>query len=241
MPHLPKVRAMPAEHISAHAVCSRLVWSRPNNPRRQRLEPLVVPPLWLGRLVALLQLQHVEGLCRGPCPFLRAHWKAVFGLKVPLRGLHVVTRVRERVTEVVVRHGLVGPQGDGLAVGLGCFAPVLLRGVPNALSYQLRVRIARLRGLPGLPLRGLAILLLRRPTILPTLPLLPQLLVNSCQAPGFPGHSTPQRYVVGTGSSRCKRGSSGRRGRGAKFRDEGKRPRNSLRNSRLNGSSTSRY
>eukprot|EP00964_Phaeocystis_antarctica_P125027 scaffold88669_cov57-Phaeocystis_antarctica.AAC.1 len=32
------------------------------------------------------------------------------------------------------RHGLVGPQGDGLAVGLGCSARVLLRAVPQALS-----------------------------------------------------------------------------------------------------------
>eukprot|EP00964_Phaeocystis_antarctica_P017359 scaffold9589_cov52-Phaeocystis_antarctica.AAC.1 len=96
----------------------------------------------------------------------------------PLRGLHDVPRVDEHCAEVEVRHGLVGPQGDGLAVGLACFAPVLLRAVPRALSHQPRVLVARLRGAPGLPLRGLAIPLLQRPTILRPLPLLPQLLVK---------------------------------------------------------------
>ena len=44
----------------------------------------------------------------------------------------------------VVRIGLVGLQGDGLAVGLACFAPVLLSGVPRTFSQQLVVRVARL-------------------------------------------------------------------------------------------------
>ena len=47
-----------------------------------------------------------EGPCRGLCPALRAHRKALLGLEVPLRGLHVVPRVVERCTEVVVRLGL---------------------------------------------------------------------------------------------------------------------------------------
>eukprot|EP00964_Phaeocystis_antarctica_P138533 scaffold103204_cov60-Phaeocystis_antarctica.AAC.3 len=87
-------------------------------------------------------------------------------------------RVTEHCTEVVVCRGTVGPQGDGLAVGLGGSAPVLLRLVPRALSQQLRVHVARLSGAPGRPFCGLLIPLLRRPAILPCLPLLPQLLVE---------------------------------------------------------------
>eukprot|EP00964_Phaeocystis_antarctica_P039870 scaffold22792_cov64-Phaeocystis_antarctica.AAC.2 len=142
------------------------------------LSPSSVHHVRLGHLVARLQPQHVEGLCRGLCPALRAHRIALLGFKVPLRGLHDVPRVGEHGTEVVVRHGLVGPQGDGLAVDLACSAPVLLRHVPRALSHQLIVRVARLCGKAGHLLRGLAIPLLRRPTILPLLPLLPQLLVK---------------------------------------------------------------
>eukprot|EP00964_Phaeocystis_antarctica_P098029 scaffold64100_cov54-Phaeocystis_antarctica.AAC.4 len=155
-----------------------MVRCRPHNPRRQRLELLVVPPLRLGHLGARLQLEHVEGLCRGPCPELRAHRRALPDLEVPLRGLRVVPRAAERVAEVEVRVGHVGLQRDGLAVGLPCFAPVLLRHVPQALSYQLHVPVARLRGVPGHLLRGLAIPLLPHPTILMALPLLPQLLVK---------------------------------------------------------------
>eukprot|EP00964_Phaeocystis_antarctica_P021068 scaffold11657_cov58-Phaeocystis_antarctica.AAC.3 len=169
---------MPAEHISAHAEHNRLVRRRPHNPHRQRLELLVVPPLWPGHLGALLHPQHVEGRCRGRCPVLRAHRIALLGLEEPLRGLRDVPRVGERCTEVVVRHGLVGPQGDGLTVGLGFSARVLLRTVPQALRQQLGVLVARLRGDAGLPLRDLAIPLLPHPTILPLLPVLPHLLVK---------------------------------------------------------------
>eukprot|EP00964_Phaeocystis_antarctica_P092264 scaffold59316_cov53-Phaeocystis_antarctica.AAC.4 len=177
-PHLPSNPTHPAQHLGPHVVCNRLVRRRPHNPRRQRLEPLVAPPLRLGHLVALLQPQHVEAICRGPCPELRAHRVALLGLEEPLRGLHVVPRVVEHYTEVDVRRGLVGLQGDGLAVGLACFAPVLLGYVPSALSQQLQVLVARLRGAPGLPLRDLAIPLLHCPTILIPLPLLPHLLVK---------------------------------------------------------------
>ena len=65
---------------------------------------------------------------------LRAHRVALLGLEVPLRGLHAVPRTRKRVAEVEVRPRLVGPQGDGLAVGPGCSAQVLIRLVPDALS-----------------------------------------------------------------------------------------------------------
>eukprot|EP00964_Phaeocystis_antarctica_P084889 scaffold53559_cov66-Phaeocystis_antarctica.AAC.2 len=176
-PHLPST-ITPAQHRSPHAVCPRLVRRRPNNPRRQRLELLVVPPLRLGHLAALLPPQLVEGACRGLCPVLRAHRIALLGLEVLLCGLHVVPRAGEHCTKVVVRHGLVWPQGDGLAVGPGFFAVVPLKGVPRTLSHQPIVRVARLRGDAGLPLRGLAIPLLRRPTILLRLPLLPHLLVK---------------------------------------------------------------
>eukprot|EP00964_Phaeocystis_antarctica_P051259 scaffold29905_cov64-Phaeocystis_antarctica.AAC.1 len=75
---------------------TQIVRRRPHNPRRQRLEPLVVPPLRLGHLVALLQLQHTEGQCRDLCPAIRARRVALLGLEEPLRGLHVVPRVAER-------------------------------------------------------------------------------------------------------------------------------------------------
>eukprot|EP00964_Phaeocystis_antarctica_P121555 scaffold85212_cov55-Phaeocystis_antarctica.AAC.2 len=168
----------PGKHRSPHAESPRKVRRRPHNPRRQRLEPVVVPPLRFGHLGALLLQQHFEGACRGLCPVLRAHRTALLGLKEPLCGLHVVPRVREHATEAEVRLGLVGPQGDGLAVGLGCFAPVLLRGVPPALSEQLRVRVARLRGEAGPLPRDLASPLLPHPAILLLLPQLPHPLVK---------------------------------------------------------------
>eukprot|EP00964_Phaeocystis_antarctica_P123163 scaffold86816_cov58-Phaeocystis_antarctica.AAC.2 len=172
----------PAEHPRPHDEYNQLVRRQPHNPRRQRLEPLVVPPLRLGHLGALLQPQLHEGTCRGTCPELRAYRLALLGLEVPLRGLHVVPRVGERCTEVEVRHGPVGPQGDGLAVGPGFSARVILTGVPCALSQQLIVRVARpLRGLArgtGRPLRDLAKLLPRHPTILALLPPPSQCLVK---------------------------------------------------------------
>eukprot|EP00964_Phaeocystis_antarctica_P069181 scaffold41979_cov64-Phaeocystis_antarctica.AAC.3 len=168
----------PALHQSPHVVGHFLVRRQRHNPCRQRLEPLVVPPLRLGHLGAVLQHQHVEGACRCLCPVLGAHRIALAGLEVPLCGLHDVTRVGEHGTEVVVRHGLVGLQGDGPAVGLACFAPVLPGEVSRALSQQLIVLVARLRGAPGLPLRDLAIPLLQHPAILPRPPRLPQFLVK---------------------------------------------------------------
>eukprot|EP00964_Phaeocystis_antarctica_P085143 scaffold53730_cov41-Phaeocystis_antarctica.AAC.2 len=140
-PRLPST-ALSVQRPSPHAIGYHIVRRRPHNARRQRLEPLVVPPPRLGHLGALLRLQHVEGLCRGMCPHLRAHRIALLSFKKPLRGLHFVPRVGEHCTEVEVRCGLVGPQGDGLAVGLACFPPVLLRAVPCALRQQLRVRVA---------------------------------------------------------------------------------------------------
>ena len=59
-----------------------------------------------------------------PLPRAPTPRQALLGLEEPLRGLHVVPRAGERVTEVVVRHRLVGLQGNGLAVDLGRFAPV---------------------------------------------------------------------------------------------------------------------
>eukprot|EP00964_Phaeocystis_antarctica_P024166 scaffold13542_cov58-Phaeocystis_antarctica.AAC.4 len=177
-PHRPSTITLPAQHHSPHQDGSLVIRRRPHNVRRQRLEPLVVPPLRLGHLGALLQPQLVEGMCRGPCPALRAHRKACLGLEVPLCGLHFVPRFGEHCTEVEVRRGLDGLKGDGLAEDLCCSARVLLRGVTRALSQQLRVRVARLRGGAGLRLRGLASPLLHRATILIPLLLLPQLLVK---------------------------------------------------------------
>eukprot|EP00964_Phaeocystis_antarctica_P006092 scaffold3326_cov59-Phaeocystis_antarctica.AAC.1 len=168
--HLPAVQH-PAQHQRPHIVGFHHVRRRPHNPRRQRLEPLVAPPLRLGHLGAHIQHQHVEGRCRGACPVLRAQRVALPGLEEPLRSLHVVPRAVERCTEVVVRHGLVGPQRDGLAVGPGCSACVVLGNVPRALCQQLIVLVARLRGAPGLPLRDLAIPLLHHATILCHLPM----------------------------------------------------------------------
>eukprot|EP00964_Phaeocystis_antarctica_P039238 scaffold22445_cov73-Phaeocystis_antarctica.AAC.10 len=94
-----------------------------------------------------------------------------------LRGLRVVPRADEHGTEVEVRCGRVGLQGDCLAVDPGCSAPVLLRAVPDALSHQLIVRVARLSGVPGCLLRNLAMPLLRHPAILSHLPVPLHLLV----------------------------------------------------------------
>eukprot|EP00964_Phaeocystis_antarctica_P043573 scaffold25006_cov64-Phaeocystis_antarctica.AAC.4 len=107
-PRLPRARP-PAQHQRPHLVGYQIVRRRPHNPRRQHLEPLVVPPLRLGHLGARLLRQHVEGRCRGLCPAHRVHRIALLGLEEPLRGLHVVPRVGERRTEVEVRRGLVGP------------------------------------------------------------------------------------------------------------------------------------
>eukprot|EP00964_Phaeocystis_antarctica_P078248 scaffold48662_cov49-Phaeocystis_antarctica.AAC.1 len=175
-PRLPSTA--PVQHQSPHLVCLRIVRRRPHNPRRQRLEPLVVPPLWLGHFGAPLPYQRVEGRCRGPCPALRAHLPALLGLEEPLRGLRFVPRVTEHSTKVVVRRGLVGLQGDGFAVGPGCSAVVPLRAVPRAVSHQLIPFVARLRGEVGLLLRGLAIQPLPHPTIVIELSLLPHLLVE---------------------------------------------------------------
>eukprot|EP00964_Phaeocystis_antarctica_P142831 scaffold108179_cov66-Phaeocystis_antarctica.AAC.2 len=191
-PRLPNA-TLPAQHERPHAIGAHIVRRRRHNPRRQRLEPLVVPPFRLGHLVAYLLRQIIEGPCRGPCPVLQAHRTALLGLEVPLRSLHGVPRVVERCTEVVVRLGPVGPQGDGLAESPGCSAPVLFDGVPQAVSHQLQVLVARLRGVPGQLLRGLAMPLLHRPTILRHLPTHLQPL-----APGFPGQLTQHQYVVGT-------------------------------------------
>eukprot|EP00964_Phaeocystis_antarctica_P096331 scaffold62643_cov56-Phaeocystis_antarctica.AAC.1 len=163
-PRLPN-DGLPEQHHGPHVDAWRMVRRRPHNPRRQRLEPLVVPPLRLGHLGAHVLSQRVKGRCRGLCP-------------VSLCGLHVVPRVVERCTKVEVRRGPVGPQCDGLAVDPGCSAPVTLRAVLHALSHQLRVLAARLLGGAGLLLRGHASLLPPRPAILPLLPVLPHLLVK---------------------------------------------------------------
>eukprot|EP00964_Phaeocystis_antarctica_P108783 scaffold73307_cov67-Phaeocystis_antarctica.AAC.2 len=175
-PRLPSVIPR-AQHLSPHEVSCYIVRRRPDKPRRQRLQPLVVPPLRLDQIGALLLPQHAEGPCRGTCPALRARRQALLGLEVPLRGLHPVPRGAERVAEVEVRHGLVGPQGDGLAVCLGCPAAVLLRGIPYPLSHQLIVLVTRPGGLPGRLLRDHAIRLQPLPTILLLFQLLLQILV----------------------------------------------------------------
>eukprot|EP00964_Phaeocystis_antarctica_P058752 scaffold34854_cov68-Phaeocystis_antarctica.AAC.5 len=95
-PRNPSTKRAPAQHVSPHEVSSRMVRRRPHNPRRQRLEPLVVPPLRLGHLGARLLCQHAESRCRGTCPALRAHRVALLGLEKPHRGLHLVPRVVER-------------------------------------------------------------------------------------------------------------------------------------------------
>eukprot|EP00964_Phaeocystis_antarctica_P071558 scaffold43683_cov42-Phaeocystis_antarctica.AAC.2 len=66
-PRLPST-STPTQRISTHGVGSLIVRRRPHDPRRQRLEPLVVPPLRLGHLVAHLLPQQVEGPCRAPWP-----------------------------------------------------------------------------------------------------------------------------------------------------------------------------
>eukprot|EP00964_Phaeocystis_antarctica_P027721 scaffold15643_cov61-Phaeocystis_antarctica.AAC.1 len=90
-PRLPSA-TLPAQHLSPHGVGSRIVRCQAHDRRRQRLELLVVPPLRLGHLSALRQLQLFEGRCRGLCPELRAGLTALPGLEVPLRRLHLVPR-----------------------------------------------------------------------------------------------------------------------------------------------------
>eukprot|EP00964_Phaeocystis_antarctica_P056083 scaffold33055_cov55-Phaeocystis_antarctica.AAC.4 len=51
-PLLPSA-TLPTQHDGPHLVGWHTVRRRPHNPRRQRLEPLVVPPLRRGHLVAL--------------------------------------------------------------------------------------------------------------------------------------------------------------------------------------------
>eukprot|EP00964_Phaeocystis_antarctica_P003269 scaffold1738_cov73-Phaeocystis_antarctica.AAC.1 len=90
---------LPAQHRSPHLVGYKIVRRHPHHPRRQRLEPLFVPPLRLGHFGAHLLCQHVDGHCRGLCPVLRANSIALLGVEEPLRSLHVVPRVGERCTE----------------------------------------------------------------------------------------------------------------------------------------------
>eukprot|EP00964_Phaeocystis_antarctica_P111192 scaffold75500_cov36-Phaeocystis_antarctica.AAC.3 len=144
---------LPAQHQSSHLVGCRLVRRHPHNPRRQRLEPLVVPPLRLGHLAALVQPQHFEGTCRGLCPALRAHRIACPELASTAPRL-------------------------AYAKGSSGLRAMASRLVPQTFSYQLRIRVARLRGVPGRLLCGVASPLLHRPTILYPLPLLPHLLVK---------------------------------------------------------------
>eukprot|EP00964_Phaeocystis_antarctica_P074791 scaffold46060_cov58-Phaeocystis_antarctica.AAC.4 len=58
-PRLPGV-GVPAQHDSPHLVGYPIVRRRPHNSCRQRLEPLVVPPLRLWHLGAHLHSQHAE-------------------------------------------------------------------------------------------------------------------------------------------------------------------------------------
>eukprot|EP00964_Phaeocystis_antarctica_P064122 scaffold38548_cov53-Phaeocystis_antarctica.AAC.6 len=82
-----------------------------------------------------------------------------------------------RGTAVRPQPGAPRHRGDGLTVGPGCPAQVLVRVVPDARSQQLFVLVARQRGQPGSLLRDLAIPLLRHPAIFPPPPLPLLLLV----------------------------------------------------------------
>eukprot|EP00964_Phaeocystis_antarctica_P010250 scaffold5631_cov55-Phaeocystis_antarctica.AAC.2 len=59
-PRLPNV-SVPGQRVSPHLVGFGIVRRCPDNPHRQRLELLVVPPLRLGHLGARLLCQHDEG------------------------------------------------------------------------------------------------------------------------------------------------------------------------------------
>eukprot|EP00964_Phaeocystis_antarctica_P159040 scaffold129960_cov71-Phaeocystis_antarctica.AAC.2 len=92
-PRLPSTFIIPAQHHSPHDTGWLIARRRPHNPRRQRLELPVVPPLRRDCLGARIHPQHVKGVCRGLCPVLRVHRIALPGLKVSLRELHQVPRV----------------------------------------------------------------------------------------------------------------------------------------------------
>eukprot|EP00964_Phaeocystis_antarctica_P128231 scaffold91988_cov63-Phaeocystis_antarctica.AAC.2 len=68
--------------------------------------------------------------------------RALRGFEEPLSGLHEVRRVEQDSAKGDVRLALVGPHGDGLAVDLGCPAPIPPGEVPHAHSLQLLVRVA---------------------------------------------------------------------------------------------------
>eukprot|EP00964_Phaeocystis_antarctica_P132895 scaffold97047_cov54-Phaeocystis_antarctica.AAC.3 len=118
---------------------------------------------------------HHSGLATSAHSFVFSRSKA---FAVAFAQFSEPTANRPLASRYRLRLGHVGPQGDGLAVGPGLSANVLFRAVPQALSKHLIVRVARLSGDAGLPLRGLAIPLVQRPTICLRLPLLPQLLVK---------------------------------------------------------------
>eukprot|EP00964_Phaeocystis_antarctica_P061249 scaffold36583_cov63-Phaeocystis_antarctica.AAC.5 len=88
-PHLPSA-TLPVQHHSPHLVGYQIFRHRSHNPRRQRLEPLVAPPLWLGHFGARLLRESVEGRRRGLRPAFRAHRVALLGLEEPLCGLRGV-------------------------------------------------------------------------------------------------------------------------------------------------------
>eukprot|EP00964_Phaeocystis_antarctica_P030181 scaffold17018_cov60-Phaeocystis_antarctica.AAC.4 len=175
-PLLPSAKH-PAEHYGPHLSGWHMVRSQLDNPRRQRLEPLVIPPLRLCHFGARLLPQHVKAVCRGLCPLLRTLLIELAGLEEPLCGLHMVPRVAEHCTEIGECAGLVGPQGDGLAVDPCCSAPVLLSLVPQAVSHQFRVRASRLCGLPARLFSDRAKPPQPKPTILRFLPMHLHLLV----------------------------------------------------------------
>ena len=118
---LPSATRLPAQHVSPHDVSAHIVRRNPHDLRRQRFEPLVVPPLRLGHLGALRKCQLVEGPCRGLCPAHRLHRIALRGLEEPLcGGFHFVKRPvqlpRLRVRRAVVAAEVRGRRGGG---GLG--------------------------------------------------------------------------------------------------------------------------
>ena len=104
-------------------------------------------------------------------PGIRALRVSRRGLEIERRRLRVASRVAESYPEVEVSKGLVGLEGDGLAVGLVCTVVILVGHVACALCQQPIVPRARALGCASLPLLcNLAVPLLLHPTRVLVLP-----------------------------------------------------------------------
>eukprot|EP00964_Phaeocystis_antarctica_P048208 scaffold27899_cov66-Phaeocystis_antarctica.AAC.3 len=143
-PRLPSTGTRPAQYLSPHDVSIYIVQRRPHNPRRQRLEPLVVPPLRLGHLGALL-----------PChPPASAPWPRGTAARPPRRAPSWRALHRGRGTPRAGRASGRWPRGRPWQL---CVCPAESRTVrPQPAARRTRRPTARRCGLPSLRPRAAA-------------------------------------------------------------------------------------